>query len=138
MIDDTATMRTAPIACTLTEREQAQRGQDLAETLFSGAEEIQEIDDGYAFRFPSAGGWIPKLAEFVDAERQCCAFFAFEIAVEPHHGPIWLRLRGGEGVKEFVAAAFVPGVAAAGDRLQERVPAEADPVAGDRDAQAEA
>ena len=111
MADNAMATRTVPIACTLTEREQAQRGRDLAETLFSGAEEIRELDDGYAFRFPSAGGWIPKLAAFADAERRCCAFFAFEIAVEPHHGPIWLRLRGGEGVKEFVAAAFVPGVA---------------------------
>ena len=102
---------TLPITCTLSPCDMADRGRELANTLFAGVEEVRELADGYAFRFPADGDWLPRLAGFVDAERRCCAFFRFEIGVEPNHGPLWLRLRGGEGVKEFVTAMFVPATA---------------------------
>ena len=102
-----ATSPDVPIACNLSERDFARRGQELAETLFAGVREIRELPDGYAFRFPTDDGWLPRLAAFAETERRCCPFFAFEIAVEPNGGPVWLRLRGGEGVKAFVADTFV-------------------------------
>ena len=104
---------TVPIACTLSARDMAGRGRELAETLFAGVEEVREMADGYALRFPADGDWLPRLAGFVDTERRCCACFRFEIGVEPNHGPLWLRLRGGDGVTEFVAATFVPATAVA-------------------------
>jgi hypothetical protein len=33
----------------------------------------------------------------------CCPFFTFELTFEPDSGPIWLRVRGQEGVKEFIS-----------------------------------
>ena len=35
-------------------------------------------------------------------ERDCCAFFTFELMFQPQHGPISLRLRGPDGVKDFM------------------------------------
>ena len=32
----------------------------------------------------------------------CCRFFNFSVEVEPHREPLWLRLTGGEGVKELL------------------------------------
>ena len=46
--------------------------------------------------------WATKLLDFIVFERACCPFFTFELTFEPDSGPIWLRLRGQEGVKEFI------------------------------------
>ena len=93
------------IACLLSERESAIRGEELAGGLFAAVEEIAELPDGYGYRFASDGQLEPLL-EFIAAERCCCPFLAFEIALEPHAGPLWLRLRGSPRVKAFIAEAF--------------------------------
>lgn len=66
-----------------------------------GLDQVVELSDGYALRFPGSAGWIAKLVEFVVHERDCCPFFAFELAIEANGGPVWLRLRG-VGVKQFL------------------------------------
>ena len=47
-----------------------------------------------------------ELTRFVATERQCCRFFAFELLFAPDLGPISLRLRGPEGMKEFLRGWF--------------------------------
>lgn len=69
-------------------------------------EEIRSLPDGYGSRLPSRQDTILLAAEFIARERLCCPFFAFELGVEPEDGPLWLRLRGTEGVKEFIRAEF--------------------------------
>lgn len=64
------------------------------------------MPDGYAFRFPSKQSTILLASEFIARERLCCPFFTFELVIEPEDGPLWLRLRGAEGVKEFIKAEF--------------------------------
>ena len=93
------------IACLLSEREYAIRGDELASGLFAAAEEIVELPDGYAYRF-SGEDQLASLLEFIAAERRCCPFLTFEIAFEPHAGPLWLRMRGSPRVKAFIAEAF--------------------------------
>lgn len=95
-----------PIACNLTGAELAQRGAEVS-TVFKGVEQVKELVDGYAFRFPGDGAWVGKLVEFIVSERACCPFFIFELVFGPNQGPVWLHLRGAEGVKDFVASAFV-------------------------------
>ena len=53
--------------------------------------------------FPGSAQWAIKLMEFIIFERGCCPFFAFELVFEPGEGPIRLRVRGPEGVKDLVA-----------------------------------
>ncbi len=91
-----------PIACSLPEEEQIARGEVIAEDLFAGADQVDELPDGYAFRFAVTEDRIDRLARFIAAERRCCPFFTFELVFEPAEGPVWLRLRGPEGVKEFI------------------------------------
>jgi hypothetical protein len=93
------------IACLLSERDYAIRGDELASGLFAVVEEIVELPDGYAYRFAD-DGHLSALLEFIAAERHCCPFLTFEIAFEPHAGPLWLRMRGSPRVKAFVAEAF--------------------------------
>jgi hypothetical protein len=94
-----------PIACNLSGSDLAKRGEEV-ERAFKGVEQIKELADGYAYRFPGNEQCAARLIEFVLAERRCCPFFTFELVFEPNLGAIWLHLRGGQGVKEFVASAF--------------------------------
>jgi hypothetical protein len=73
----------------------------LARRLFSEAAlERRESAEGYEFRF--SAGEYPNLIQYIANERLCCPFFRFGLEVSPGQGPIWLRLSGGEGVKEFL------------------------------------
>lgn len=90
------------LACRLPDEEQDRQWEDVASEVFAAVEESRELDDGYAFRFPSTEEWVRTLTEYVLYERECCPFFRFELAFEPEGGPTWLRLRGGEDVKRFV------------------------------------
>jgi hypothetical protein len=90
------------IACALSDRELNERVEGELTGLFARAEETTELDDGYEFRFPGSDDWAQRVAAFIVSERECCAFFTFELVVQPQDGPIILRLRGPDGVKEFV------------------------------------
>ena len=91
-----------PIACTLTAEEQAAWSEGLGRTVFAGYEEVRELPDGYALRYPGDDGWIQTLVKFIVHERDCCTFFTFGLVFEPDHGAVWLHLTGNEDVKTFV------------------------------------
>jgi hypothetical protein len=97
------------IACLLSEREFAIRGDEIARGLFVAVEETTELPDGYAYRFANDPELLASLLEFIAAERRCCPFLAFELAFAPHGGPIWLRMRGSSRVKAFIAETFNGG-----------------------------
>lgn len=78
------------------------RHRELLEQIQASIQEVVELPDGYAFRFPSEAEQILILAEFITLERRCCLFFNFKLEIESNNGPLWLRLTGGEGVKEFL------------------------------------
>jgi hypothetical protein len=99
------------IACLLSERDYAIRSQELTGGLFTTVEEVVELPDGYAYRFAGADSPLESMLEFIAAERRCCPFLSFEIAFEPHGGPLWLRMRGSPRVKAFIAKAFTTRVA---------------------------
>ena len=92
------------IACNLLGPELAGRKDAISRDLFAHVERVEELPDGFAYRFPAAEPWAAKVLDFVAVERRCCPFFTFEIVFEPHDGPLWLRLRGSAEVKAFVAA----------------------------------
>src|SRR5215212_2028859 len=92
MTDSVVTAQDDVIACLLSEREAAIRGEELAGGLFAAVEEVAELLDGYGYRFLSDGSQLEPLLEF--------------IASEPHGGPLWLRMRGSPQVKAFITEAF--------------------------------
>ncbi|GJM40965.1 MAG: hypothetical protein DHS20C20_12470 [Ardenticatenaceae bacterium] len=95
-----------PIACDLTDKAFADRRQTILASLWQKMDERQELADGYAFRFPGTNEMAQEVVDFALAERQCCAFFQIEISFSPEKGSIWLRLRGGDGVKQFIETAL--------------------------------
>ena len=86
--------------------EQRRRRKELEGRVGARVEEVRELADGYAARLPSDARTLVEVAEFVTYERLCCPFLDFEIRVEREGGPLWLRLAGREGVKEFVRHEF--------------------------------
>jgi len=92
----------SPIACNLAvmDADQRKRHRHIAGHLRSALQEIRELPDGYAFRLPAKE--CLAAAEFVALERLCCPFLHFVLELEPEEGPIWLRISGRGGVKEFL------------------------------------
>src|SRR5690349_1259027 len=70
--------------------------------LFSQIDETRELPNGYEFRFADDPNVLTRLVDFISLEKLCCPFLRFEIAVEAENGPVWLRLTGRDGVKEFI------------------------------------
>src|SRR5688572_27773 len=105
------TDNTPPVlACNLKAIPPDQREQHgvLASQLFSAALETVELSDGYAFRLPTQSDVLINAATFIANERLCCPFIHFNLEITPNSGVIWLRLTGGQGVKELLKAELLP------------------------------
>jgi hypothetical protein len=76
----------------------------LGPALRALKEGVQELSDGYEFRFPSDPETIVMVAEWAAGERLCCPFFDIQLRMEREGGPFWLRLTGRKGTKEFIKA----------------------------------
>ena len=100
----------SPLYCDLTALTDAERQEHVAvsEALFASLEEVKELSDGYAFRFPATDDMLHAVAGFVAGERKCCPFYDFTLKVEREGGPLWLQLTGRQGVKEFIEAEMAP------------------------------
>lgn len=98
------------LACSLPSAEYAQRLEAVLQEFSQGLEEMEELPDGYALRFPGSERWIENLVDFVVGERHCCPFFVHELVFEPAGGPVWLRLRGIEVKEHFGSVELKGGV----------------------------
>lgn len=96
------------IACDLgaLDSGQRERRSELWRKLQPLIRETRETDRGYALRLDMEASTLLSIAELIALERACCPFFDFEVQVASGGGPIWLRLTGREGVKQFLAAAL--------------------------------
>jgi len=82
------------------------RHMQLTYEIERGRVETVEMANGFAFRFQDGTISLAELAEWVSAERKCCPFFDFEIELQGNNGPLWLKLRGKDGVKAFMRSEF--------------------------------
>jgi hypothetical protein len=95
-----------PVACNwsaLTAVQQ-ERQRALYRQLRAHVEEVQELEDGYAFRHSPDTAELLAVAEFVSIERLCCPFSEFGITVERAGGPVWLRMTGAGEAKQVLGA----------------------------------
>jgi hypothetical protein len=101
-------MDSAGLCCDMTamSANERERYRDLRARLEKTRDGTRELENGYAFRWPSDVVSLVEVAEFVEKERKCCPFLDFEIAVDRERGPIWLKITGREGVKAFLRAEF--------------------------------
>lgn len=96
-----------PIACDVTAIDADVRPTHLTaaeQLLRHDAAEVQELSDGYAFRFGAEQ--YAQVTAFIANERLCCPFFTFTLEVTPTQGPLWLRMSGSEEIKGFLKSAL--------------------------------
>lgn len=102
-------MENQSLACDLTAIPSSAREEHLVTTpqLFQTIREVRELSNGYAFQFLNEPGKFMVIAGYIENERLCCPFFNFELEVKPDGGALWLRLTGGEGVKELLKSGLL-------------------------------
>jgi hypothetical protein len=91
-----------PIACSLDPSELEARQRGLLPGLAVRALEREALPDGFRWRFSPSPDLLELIACVVDAERQCCPFFRFELTVEPGGGPVRLAVTGPPGTRELL------------------------------------
>jgi hypothetical protein len=97
-------MSDLPIVCTLSPDALSTRRRGLLSELLQQSAGRELLPDGLQLRFAPSGETLSKITAAVDAERRCCRFLRFTIAVEPDQGQFTLDLTGPQGTREFVAA----------------------------------
>ena len=98
-------MNESPLACHMDALSQGQqaRHEELLEQAKATAQGIEELADGYRFKFPSSDRTILEMAELITLERLCCPFLDLALEAPRDDGPISLSISGRDGVKEFLA-----------------------------------
>lgn len=86
----------------LTPEERHRHFDELGPKLRSLRKSVHELSDGYEFEFPGDKATYQLLSEWAIQERECCPFFDISLRLEPEGGPVWLRLTGRPGTKEFI------------------------------------
>jgi len=67
---------------------------------------MRELADGYELEFPTDNTTYQLLTEWAFQERLCCPFFDIDLRFDRENGPLWLRLTGRPGTKEFIKTEF--------------------------------
>jgi hypothetical protein len=80
--------------------------EQLSKKLREARLEIKELSDGFAFELRADAVSLADLAEWVIGERKCCPFFDFGIDFKGDGEPLWLELKGKDGVKQFIRSEF--------------------------------
>jgi hypothetical protein len=97
----------SPFACDIMALDPAARKRHfdvLGPRLRARKQTVRELPDGYEFSWPGDRETVDMVFEWAAGERRCCPFFDIEIRMGREGGPLWLRLTGREGTKEFIRA----------------------------------
>jgi hypothetical protein len=84
----------------------ALRREMLVTGLFKYMAEIQELEDGYAFKFRRSELLVRRIADYILFEGQYSPQLTFVLSAEPDGGAVWLQVRGTESEKEQIRTAY--------------------------------
>ena len=79
---------------------------EVGPALLKLKKSTRELPDGYEFELQPDKGAYQLLTEWAFQERLCCPFFDIDVRFERENGPLWLRLTGRPGTKEFIKEEF--------------------------------
>ncbi len=80
--------------------------EELGPALLKLKKSIRELPDGYELELPADNKTYQMLTEWAFQERLCCPFFDIDLRFDRENGPLWLRLTGRPGTKEFIKEEF--------------------------------
>jgi hypothetical protein len=101
--------QTQPFACNafaLSPELRKRHFEELGPALLKLTKSTRELPDGYEFEFPADNRTYQLLTEWAFNERLCCPFFDIDLRFDREGGPLWLRLTGRPGTKEFIKEEF--------------------------------
>ena len=99
---------THPLVACFPDPELALRREILVTGLFKYVADIQDIEDGYAFKFRRSELLIRRIADYIVFEGQHSPQLMFVLASEPNEGAVWLQVRGSEREKEHIRTELLP------------------------------
>ncbi len=76
--------------------------EELGPALLKLKKSTRELPDGYELELPADDKTYRLLTEWAFQERLCCPFFDIGLRLDRENGPLWLRLTGRPGTKEFI------------------------------------
>jgi hypothetical protein len=74
----------------------------LVSSLFKYVADIQELDEGYAFKFGRSELVIRRIADYIVFEGQYSPQLTFVLVAEPEGSVLWLQVRGPESEKPHI------------------------------------
>lgn len=92
-------IETTPVACQLTDEQEAERSEAVRRTLVVHYLGAEERTNGYTIRFKGTDDALLAVASFTASELQCCAFANYTITVSPPYDETRLTITGPEGTK---------------------------------------
>jgi hypothetical protein len=101
----------SPFACNamaLSPEARKRHFEEVGPALLKLKKSMRELPDGYEFEFRADKATWQLLMEWVIDERLCCPFLDIELHFSRDEGPLWLRLTGRPGTKEFIKEDFGP------------------------------
>jgi len=104
-VSSSQTEHVTPFACNalaLSPEMRKRHFEELEPALLKLTKSTRELPDGYEFELPADNSTYQLLTEWALQERLCCPFFDIELRFDRESGPLWLRLTGRPGTKEFI------------------------------------
>jgi len=95
----------SPFACNafaLSPEVRKRHFEELGPALLKLKKSVRELPDGYELEFPADNKTYQLLTEWAFQERLCCPFFDIGLRLDREGGPLWLRLTGRPGTKDFI------------------------------------
>ena len=80
--------------------------EEVGPALLKLKKSIRELPDGYELELPADNKTYQLLTEWAFQERLCCPFFDIALRFDRENGPLWLRLTGRPGTREFIKEEF--------------------------------
>ena len=101
--------QTQPFACNalaLSPELRKRHFEELGPALLKLKKSTRELPDGYELELPADNKTYQLLTEWAFQERLCCPFFDIDLRFDKEGGPLWLRLTGRPGTKDFIKEEF--------------------------------
>ena len=104
-VSSSQTEHVSPLACNafaLSPEVRKRHFEELGPALLKLKKITRELPNGYEFELPADNNTYQLLTEWAFQERLCCPFFDIDLRFDREGGPLWLRLTGRSGTKEFI------------------------------------
>ena len=104
-VPSSQTEHVSPFACNafaLSPEVRKRHFEELGPALLKLKKSMRELPDGYELEFPPDNKTYQLLTEWAFQERLCCPFFDINLRFDRENGPLWLRITGRPGTKDFI------------------------------------